>query len=80
MFPRALNVVFPNKTVTIFAYGVTSSGKTHTMQGSPTEPGIIPRVMHVRTVADIVGVIALSYEHLGTPASPSPRFEQEAKL
>ncbi|KAB5591118.1 Kinesin motor domain containing protein [Ceratobasidium theobromae] len=33
------------QTLTIFAYGVTSSGKTHTMQGSATEPGIIPRVM-----------------------------------
>jgi len=27
---------------TIFAYGQTASGKTHTMQGSPDEPGIIP--------------------------------------
>lgn len=27
---------------TIFAYGQTSSGKTHTMQGSPNEPGVIP--------------------------------------
>ncbi|GAA6059859.1 hypothetical protein JCM10212_007064 [Sporobolomyces blumeae] len=27
---------------TVFAYGQTASGKTHTMMGSPTEPGIIP--------------------------------------
>lgn len=27
---------------TVFAYGQTSSGKTHTMLGTPTEPGIIP--------------------------------------
>uniref|UniRef100_A0A0A0LHF6 Kinesin motor domain-containing protein n=1 Tax=Cucumis sativus TaxID=3659 RepID=A0A0A0LHF6_CUCSA len=27
---------------TVFAYGQTNSGKTHTMRGSPTEPGIIP--------------------------------------
>jgi centromeric protein E len=27
---------------TIFAYGQTSSGKTHTMMGSPDNPGIIP--------------------------------------
>ncbi|EGD74148.1 cenpe protein [Salpingoeca rosetta] len=27
---------------TIFAYGQTSSGKTHTMMGEPTEEGIIP--------------------------------------
>ncbi|KAJ3743433.1 kinesin-domain-containing protein, partial [Lentinula detonsa] len=30
-------------TLTILAYGPTSSGKTHTMEGSSTEPGIIPR-------------------------------------
>lgn len=33
------------QTVTVFAYGVTSSGKTHTMQGTKTEPGIIPRAV-----------------------------------
>ena len=27
---------------TVFAYGQTSSGKTHTVAGSGTEPGIIP--------------------------------------
>ncbi|XP_011502024.1 PREDICTED: major antigen-like [Ceratosolen solmsi marchali] len=27
---------------TVFAYGQTSSGKTHTMLGTPNEPGIIP--------------------------------------
>jgi len=27
---------------TVFAYGQTSSGKTHTMQGCEGEPGIIP--------------------------------------
>ncbi|KAH9975366.1 P-loop containing nucleoside triphosphate hydrolase protein [Lactifluus volemus] len=32
-------------TTTIFAYGVTSSGKTHTMQGTRAEPGVIPRAV-----------------------------------
>lgn len=27
---------------TIFAYGQTASGKTHTMQGSRDNPGVIP--------------------------------------
>nr|VDD21378.1 unnamed protein product [Brassica rapa] len=27
---------------TVFAYGQTNSGKTHTMRGSPAEPGVIP--------------------------------------
>ncbi|KAJ3566458.1 hypothetical protein NP233_g6991 [Leucocoprinus birnbaumii] len=40
-----LDVVYSGVTVTIFAYGVTSSGKTHTMQGTRTEPGIIPRTV-----------------------------------
>ncbi|KAK2464524.1 hypothetical protein APHAL10511_003503 [Amanita phalloides] len=40
-----LDVVYSGVTVTIFAYGVTSSGKTHTMQGTRTEPGVIPRVV-----------------------------------
>jgi len=30
---------------TIFAYGVTSSGKTHTMMGGKGELGLIPRSM-----------------------------------
>ncbi|THH03411.1 hypothetical protein EW145_g6275 [Phellinidium pouzarii] len=40
-----LDVVFSGVTVTVFAYGVTSSGKTHTIQGSKAQPGIIPRVV-----------------------------------
>ncbi|TFK68341.1 kinesin-domain-containing protein [Pluteus cervinus] len=40
-----LDNVYSGVTVTIFAYGVTSSGKTHTMQGTKTDPGVIPRVV-----------------------------------
>ncbi|KAF8623194.1 hypothetical protein AX17_007517 [Amanita inopinata Kibby_2008] len=40
-----LDVVYSGVTVTIFAYGVTSSGKTHTMQGTTAEPGVIPQVV-----------------------------------
>ncbi|VUZ54676.1 unnamed protein product [Hymenolepis diminuta] len=29
----------------LFAYGVTSSGKTHSMYGTPSNPGIVPRVI-----------------------------------
>jgi chromosomal replication initiation ATPase DnaA len=31
--------------VCIFAYGQTGSGKTYTMQGTDTEPGIVPRAL-----------------------------------
>ncbi|KAJ7634481.1 kinesin-like protein [Roridomyces roridus] len=40
-----IDVALGGVTVTIFAYGVTSSGKTHTMQGTPKDPGVIPRVV-----------------------------------
>lgn len=30
---------------TVFAYGVTSSGKTHTMLGNPGNPGVVPRAI-----------------------------------
>ncbi|KAI9493206.1 P-loop containing nucleoside triphosphate hydrolase protein [Zychaea mexicana] len=36
--------VFEGYDATIFAYGVTGSGKTYTMEGAQDEPGIIPRV------------------------------------
>ncbi|KAH8551435.1 the motor domain of kinesin family member 22 [Umbelopsis sp. PMI_123] len=39
-----IDKVFSGVDSTIFAYGVTGSGKTHTMQGTEEEPGIIPRV------------------------------------
>ncbi|XP_077222911.1 P-loop containing nucleoside triphosphate hydrolases superfamily protein isoform X2 [Tasmannia lanceolata] len=31
---------------TVFAYGQTNSGKTHTMRGSVAEPGVIPLAVH----------------------------------
>ena len=31
---------------TVFAYGQTSSGKTHTMRGTDGDPGIVPRAVH----------------------------------
>ncbi|XP_005744921.1 kinesin-like protein KIF20A isoform X1 [Pundamilia nyererei] len=33
------------KNALIFSYGVTNAGKTFTIQGSPKEPGILPRVL-----------------------------------
>ena len=31
---------------TVFAYGQTNSGKTHTMRGSSAEPGVIPLAVY----------------------------------
>jgi len=48
---------------TIFAYGQTSSGKTHTMQGpdidDPEEQGIIPRMVYT-----VMESIANSPKHI----------------
>ena len=38
---------------TVFAYGQTSSGKTHTMLGTQSEPGIIP--MAVERIFESIG-------------------------
>lgn len=37
---------------TVFAYGQTSSGKTHTMRGNDDDPGIIPRA--VKEIFDLI--------------------------
>ena len=31
----------------IFAYGITGSGKTHTMTGTPSDSGLLPRCLDV---------------------------------
>jgi len=36
---------FAGDNLLIFSYGVTNSGKTYTMQGSNTQPGLIPRTL-----------------------------------
>jgi centromeric protein E len=51
---------------TVFAYGQTSSGKTHTMRGTPSEPGIIPLAVneifdHIATTQDREFLLRVSY-------------------
>jgi hypothetical protein len=55
---------------TVFAYGQTSSGKTHTMKGTPGEPGIIP--LAVREVFQLIAacqdrefLLRVSYMEVG---------------
>jgi hypothetical protein len=33
--------------VCIFAFGMTGSGKTHTIAGTSSQPGIVPRTVHL---------------------------------
>lgn len=41
ILPHVLN----GQNASVFAYGPTGAGKTHTMLGSATEPGVIPRAV-----------------------------------
>lgn len=51
---------------TVFAYGQTSSGKTHTMRGTPQEPGITLLAVqdifnHIATTQDREFLLRVSY-------------------
>ncbi|WOG87596.1 hypothetical protein DCAR_0206826 [Daucus carota subsp. sativus] len=51
---------------TVFAYGQTNSGKTHTMRGSAAEPGVIPLAVHhvfdiIQEVMDREFLLRMSY-------------------
>lgn len=39
--PALVDVSLKGRTATIMAFGVTGSGKTHTMSGSQKQPGLI---------------------------------------
>ncbi|KAI8070830.1 P-loop containing nucleoside triphosphate hydrolase protein [Gongronella butleri] len=39
--------VLAGENALVFAYGVTNSGKTHSIMGSPGDPGILPRSLDV---------------------------------
>lgn len=45
-----VNTAMEGMNVTVFAYGQTSSGKTHTMRGTEKAPGLIP--LSIRQVFD----------------------------
>ncbi|TNN65113.1 Kinesin-like protein KIF20A [Liparis tanakae] len=42
---RQMSDFLDGKNALIFSYGVTNAGKTYTIQGTPKEPGILPRVL-----------------------------------
>ena len=59
-------------TVTVFAFGMTGSGKTHTISGDSKNPGIVPRTidyifdaLHERaSVSEEVAMVSLTYIEL----------------
>jgi len=48
------------KNSMLFAYGITNSGKTHTIQGTPNEPGVLPRAL--RTLFECISNSETRYE------------------
>lgn len=50
--------LFNGQDAVIFAYGVTCSGKTYTIQGDPQHPGILPRALDV-----IINSISMAKGH-----------------
>jgi len=62
---------------TVFAYGQTSSGKTHTMMGSQQQPGVIPQAVKevfntVRKTVDREFTVRVSYlECVAAPPRPA---------
>ena len=61
---------------TVFAYGQTSSGKTHTMRGTEQEPGIIPLAVreifdHIGSMQDREFLLRVSYMEVCNPSASS---------
>ena len=57
---------------TVFAYGQTSSGKTHTMRGTPSQPGIVPLAVqdvfdHISITQDREYLLRVSYMEVQAP-------------
>ncbi|ORX52039.1 kinesin-domain-containing protein [Hesseltinella vesiculosa] len=49
--------VLSGENALVFAYGVTNSGKTHSIMGHPSDPGILPRTLDVvfNSIQDFIG-------------------------
>lgn len=54
-----LPLVLKGINATVFAYGATGCGKTHTITGSPSDPGVIYRTMH--DLFDLIGESSADY-------------------
>ncbi|KAH9657008.1 kinesin-like protein KIN-7D [Citrus sinensis] len=59
---------------TVFAYGVTSSGKTHTMHGDHNSPGIIPLA-----IKDVFSIIQDVINDLLDPTGQNLRVREDAQ-
>jgi len=64
---------------TVFAYGQTSSGKTHTMRGTASQPGIVPLAVqdvfdHISITQDREYLLRVSYMEVQTCSLLLARF------
>lgn len=52
---KSLSGIHSSCTGLLFAYGITNSGKTYTINGEPEEAGVLPRSLDVifNTIADV---------------------------
>ncbi|KNZ63607.1 hypothetical protein VP01_1120g2 [Puccinia sorghi] len=63
---------------TIFAYGQTASGKTHTLTGSPQQPGIIP--LSVLEIFKYIRSVRIGHSLLLNPSREKSHPEREFLL
>ncbi|KAF5954763.1 hypothetical protein HYC85_007619 [Camellia sinensis] len=61
---EGVNDVATDDAGTVFAYGVTSSGKTHTMHGDQNSPGIIP--LAIRDVFSMIQDDLITRKRIGS--------------
>jgi kinesin family protein 22 len=75
-----LDDCFRGVNTTVFCYGQTGSGKTHTVAGSTSDPGLIPRAVadllqmrDAQVAADAAAAAAVSGARpMGAPSRPPP--------
>eukprot|EP00741_Cyanophora_paradoxa_P021309 tig00021348_g20569.t1 len=65
---------FNGETALCFAYGVTNSGKTYTIQGSKEDPGILPRAVGL-----ILDHIRAAKSRVPHPDPSAPRLDWNAE-
>lgn len=53
--PNIINIGIHFCIGLLFAYGITNSGKTYTINGEPEEAGVLPRSLDIvfNTIADV---------------------------
>ncbi|KAI8872030.1 P-loop containing nucleoside triphosphate hydrolase protein, partial [Ramicandelaber brevisporus] len=47
--PLVRDLILGMRDGLLFAYGITSSGKSHSIQGTPSQPGLLPRTLKLIT-------------------------------